>query len=892
MALRRKKGSTTGNDVKPAEETGTKATKKSGSAKKAAPAPATAVPVPAAAAAPAPAPAPVTPPPAAPAPAKKAASAPPRKAAPAPAAKAAPAPAKKTMAKKAVAPRRGDPKAATAPNSAPNPAVEELQHVGADVVPSGTVSSADAPEPGVQPPGFVSQPQAVHEDEPQWQPEDPPEPPEDRPSHAYGEPSAEDHEPAELAGRASEPAPEATTAPDHQPPSTTYTASPTDNGQRTTDNAADASPTTYNVDSVLTDWDIHLFNEGTHYRLWEKLGAHMIEKDGVHGTNFAVWAPNAKSVSVIGQFNQWDKEAHPLALRGNSGIWEGFIPYVGKGTVYKYHIVSNHGGYSVDKADPLGVMHETPPNTASVVWDLDYDWNDGDWMRNRRERNAFEAPMTIYEVHLGSWRRTSDDHGQTWRSMTYREMAQPLAEYVQKMNFTHVEMLPIMEHPFYGSWGYQCTGFFAPTSRHGTPQDFKYLVDVLHQHNIGVILDWVPSHFPTDAHGLSYFDGTHLFEHADPRKGFQPDWGSLVFNYGRNEVRAFLSSSALYWLGEYHADGLRVDAVASMLYLDYSRKAGEWIPNEFGGRENIESIAFLRRLNEDIYKEHPDVQVIAEESTAWPMVSRPTYVGGLGFGMKWDMGWMHDTLRFFSKDPIHRRYHHNDLTFRMMYAFTENFVLPLSHDEVVHGKGSLLGKMPGDDWRRFANLRLLFAHMYANPGKKLLFMGGELGTIREWNHDGSLEWHILDNPLNAGLNRWVEDLNKAYRDLPALHELDMYPEGFEWIDCCDSENSVVSLMRRSKSKPDEAVVIVLNFTPLPRQNYQIGVPFGGHWKEALNTDAPLYGGSGQGNMGGVDAAPIPLHGRRWSVNLTLPPLGAVFLVAQKEGVEVAGAENE
>jgi 1,4-alpha-glucan branching enzyme len=629
--------------------------------------------------------------------------------------------------------------------------------------------------------------------------------------------------------------------------------------------------------SLLTDNDLYLFNEGSHNRLFEKLGSHIGERDGVAGTNFAVWAPNAASVSVIGTFNSWDPRANRLELRGQSGIWEGFIPNVAKGTVYKYHIISQHHSYRVDKADPFGIHHETSPKTASIVWDLDYEWNDAEWMRTRRDRNSFNAPSTVYEVHLGSWRRTTDD-GQTWRPMSYREIAHPLADYAKKMNFTHVELLPVMEHPFYGSWGYQCTGFFAPTSRYGTPQDFKFLVDVLHQAGIGVILDWVPSHFPTDEHGLSYFDGTHLFEHADPRKGFHPDWNSLIFNYGRNEVRSFLLSSAIYWLSEYHADGLRVDAVASMLYLDYSRKQGEWIPNEFGGRENIEAISFLRRLNEDVYKAHPDVQVIAEESTAWPMVSRPTYVGGLGFGMKWDMGWMHDTLKYFSNDPIHRKYHHSNLTFRMMYAFTENFVLPLSHDEVVHGKGSLIGKMPGDPWQKFANLRLLFAHMYSQPGKKLLFMGGEIGQVREWNHEAGLDWHLLDTVPHATLNRWVEDLNRTYRDVPALHELDISPDGFEWIDCCDNEQSVVSLTRRSKSRPDEQVVVVLNFTPIPRHNYMVGVPTGGFWKELLNSDAPLYGGSGQGNMGGVDAAPIPLHSRRWSVNLTLPPLGAVFLI--------------
>ena len=628
-------------------------------------------------------------------------------------------------------------------------------------------------------------------------------------------------------------------------------------------------------ESLLSDQDIYLFNEGSHNRLWEKLGSHLVERDGVAGTSFAVWAPNAQHVSVIGEFNRWDPRANRLEARGASGIWEGFIPHVGKGSVYKYHIVSRQNDYRVDKADPFAVHHEISPKTASIVWDLNYDWNDEDWMRHRKARNSIEAPISIYEVHVGSWRRALDDHGAP--PMSYREVAEPLADYVRKMNFTHVEFMPVMEHPFYGSWGYQVTGFFAPTSRYGTPQDFKYLVDVLHQSGIGVILDWVPSHFPSDEHGLSYFDGTHLFEHADPRKGFHPDWNSLIFNYGRNEVRSFLLSSAIYWLTEYHADALRFDAVASMLYLDYSRKHGEWIPNEFGGRENIEAISFLRRLNEDVYKSEPDAQSIAEESTAWPMVSRPTYVGGLGFGMKWDMGWMHDTLRYFSNDPIHRKYHHNDLTFRMMYAFTENFVLPLSHDEVVHGKGSLIGKMPGDEWQKFANLRLLFAHMYSQPGKKLLFMGGEIGQYREWNHEAGLDWHLLDFTPHATLQRWVEDLNRTYRDTPALHELDMSPEGFDWIDCCDTENSIVSIMRKSKSRPDDVVVIVLNFTPVPRYNYQIGVPCGGRWDEILNSDAPLYGGTGQGNMGAVDAAPIPLHGRRWSVNLTLPPLGAVFL---------------
>ncbi|HEY2324968.1 MAG TPA: 1,4-alpha-glucan branching protein GlgB [Thermoanaerobaculia bacterium] len=628
--------------------------------------------------------------------------------------------------------------------------------------------------------------------------------------------------------------------------------------------------------SLLADTDLHLFNEGTHRKLWEKLGSHIVPG----GVVFGVWAPNAERVSVVGDFNGWDSQRNPMEARGSSGLWEGFVPNIGKGTVYKYHIVSRAGGYRVDKADPFGILQETPPKTASIVWDLEYEWNDDEWMRTRAERNAFTAPISIYEMHLGSWRRNY--HDGVHRTMSYREIAEPLAEYVKKLNFTHVELMPVMEHPFYGSWGYQITGYFAPTSRYGTPQDFKYLVDVLHQNGIGVILDWVPSHFPTDEHGLAFFDGTHLYEHADPRKGFHPDWKSYIFNYGRNEVRSFLLSNALYWLGEYHTDGLRVDAVASMLYLDYSRKPGEWIPNEFGGRENVDAISFLRRVNEDVYEVHPDVQSIAEESTAWPMVSRPVHLGGLGFGMKWDMGWMHDSLRYFSKDPVHRRFHHNDLTFRMMYAFTENFVLPLSHDEVVHGKGSLIGKMPGDEWQKFANLRLLYAHMYSQPAKKMLFMGAELAQWREWNHDQSLDWNLLDFPLHASLQRWVEDLNKTYRDVPALHELDMDPSGFEWIDCCDTEQSIVTLLRRSKSRPQEFVVVALNFTPMPRHNYQVGVPAPGHWAEILNSDAEIYGGSGQGNMGGIDAVPIPLHGRKWSVMMTLPPLGAVFLKSEGE----------
>ncbi len=629
--------------------------------------------------------------------------------------------------------------------------------------------------------------------------------------------------------------------------------------------------------SLFSDWDLHLFNEGTHVKLWEKLGAHILPG----GVMFAVWAPNAQRVSVIGDFNDWNYDAHPLEPHEHSGIWEGFIPDLGKGTLYKYHIVSRFNGYRVDKADPFGFRHETPPQTASVVWDLAYEWNDWEWLRHRKEHNGFHAPMSLYEVHPGSWRRNEDGE-----FLNYRELAEELAAYVKKMNFTHIELMPVMEHPFYGSWGYQGTGYFAPTSRYGTPQDLKYFVDHMHQEGIGVILDWVPSHFPSDEHGLSYFDGTHLFEHEDPRKGFHPDWQSLIFNYGRREVCSFLYSSAIYWLDEYHADGLRVDAVASMLYLDYSRKHGEWVPNQFGGRENLESIAFLRRLNEDVYKHHPDVQVIAEESTAWPMVSRPTYIGGLGFGLKWDMGWMHDTLNYFSKDPIHRRFHHNALTFRMMYAFSENFTLPLSHDEVVHGKGSLIRKMAGDAWQKFANLRLLYAHMYSQPGKKLLFMGAELAQIREWNHDAQLDWDLLEEPRHAQLQRWVEDLNKFYRDVAPMHELDLEPKGFEWIDCCDTENNIISLLRFGRTE-DVIVAAVLNFTPIARHNYQIGVPRGGLWHEALNSDAGMYGGSGQGNMGGLEAAPIPLHARPWSLTLTVPPLSAVFFVS-----ELVQAESE
>jgi len=623
--------------------------------------------------------------------------------------------------------------------------------------------------------------------------------------------------------------------------------------------------------SLISPFDLHLFNEGTHSHLFDKLGAHPAHDP--EGTYFAVWAPNADAVSVIGDFNGWDKNANGLYPREQSGIWEGFIPTVRHGALYKYYVHSKVTRNGVDKADPFATYSEAPPRQASVVWDLDYDWGDQGWMENRRAANHTSAPWSVYEMHLGSWMRVPEE-GNRWFS--YRELAPRLADYVSRMGFTHVEFMPVMEHPLYESWGYQVTGYFAPTSRYGTPQDFMFLVDYLHQNGIGVILDWVPSHFPADEFGLQNFDGTHLFEHADPRLGVHPDWGSSIFNYGRNEVRGFLVSSALCWLDRYHADGLRVDAVASMLYLDYSRKQGEWIPNKFGGRENLEAVDFLRRFNIEVYKEQPDTQTIAEESTAWPLVSRPTYVGGLGFGMKWDMGWMHDTLYYFEREPVHRRFHHSNLTFRMLYAFGENFMLPLSHDEVVHGKGSLLAKMPGDEWQKFANLRVLYGWMYAQPGKKLVFMGGEFGQWKEWDVEQSLDWHLLDYPMHGGLRLWVGDLNRILREEKALHEMDFDPRGFQWIDVTDADHSVVSLIRRGKM-PEDIVVAVFNFTPVPRHNYQIGIPGAGRWAEVLNSDAPLYGGSGMGNMGGVEAVPVSMHGHSHSVTLTLPPLGALFL---------------
>ncbi len=628
--------------------------------------------------------------------------------------------------------------------------------------------------------------------------------------------------------------------------------------------------------SLLNDDDLYLFNQGSHFRLYEKLGAHLIAGENT-GTYFAVWAPDAEQVFVLGDFNQWHRDSHALMPKGQSGIWEGFFPDMGKGALYKYRIVSRFNGYRVDKADPLSIFNEVPPKTASIVWDLDYTWGDREWMAGRHQRNRLDKPMAIYEMHLGSWRRIEQEGN---RSLSYRELAPQLADYLQKLDYTHVEFMPVMDHPFFGSWGYQITGFCAPSGNFGTPQDLMYLIDYLHQRGIGVILDWVPSHFPSDEHGPAFFDGTHLYEHADSRQGYHPEWNSFIFNYGRNEVRSFLISNALFWLDRYHADGLRVDAVASMLYLDYARKDGEWVPNKYGGRENIDAIDFLRRLNAAVYEHFPDTQTIAEESTDWPMVSRPTYVGGLGFGLKWDMGWMHDTLQYMCKEPVHRRYHQDKLTFRMLYAFHENFVLPLSHDEVVYGKGSLLGKMSGDDWQKFANLRALYGYMYAQPAKKLLFMGGEFGQWREWSHDGSLDWDLVDYPLHSGVQQWIRDLNRLYRSEPALHELDCEPAGFEWIDCGDAESSVVSLIRKGKSTAN-LVLMVCNFTPVPRQEYRIGAPHGGFWREALNSDATEYGGSGMGNRGGVDADPWPQHGRPFSLPLTLPPLSALFLTDNK-----------
>jgi 1,4-alpha-glucan branching enzyme len=619
---------------------------------------------------------------------------------------------------------------------------------------------------------------------------------------------------------------------------------------------------------LLTPADLRAFGAGHDHRVHEKLGARLVDA----GAFFAVWAPEASFVSVIGDFNGWKPDASPLARVGDTGVWQGTVHTAGRGQKYKYRIVSRHGGRVLEKADPYGVLHECPPKTASILTDLTYAWGDADWMRTRALRQSLASAMSIYEVHLGSWKRVPEDGH---RSLHYREIAPDLADYAARMGFTHVELMPVMEHPFFGSWGYQVTGYFAPSHRYGSPQDFMYLVDTLHRRGIGVILDWVPAHFPTDAHGLGEFDGSHLYEHADPRQGFHPEWNSFIFNYARSEVRSFLLSSALFWLERYHADGLRVDGVSSMLYLDYARKPGEWIPNEHGGRENLPAISLVRELNETAYREHPDVQMIAEESTAWPRVSKPTFVGGLGFGLKWDMGWMHDTLAYLAKDPLYRSYHHNTLTFRSLYAFTENFVLPLSHDEVVYGKGSLLAKMPGDEWQRFANLRLLFSYMWAVPGKKLLFMGGEMAQPHEWNHDASLDWNLLDRPAHGRIARLVGTLNHVYRSEPALHRKDAESTGFEWIDGSNAAESVLLFLRRGDEERD-AVLVCLNFTPEPRAGHRVGVPEGGAWREVFNSDALDFGGSGIGNLGRVEAEAVPWHGRRHSIRVTLPPLGAVF----------------
>ncbi len=622
----------------------------------------------------------------------------------------------------------------------------------------------------------------------------------------------------------------------------------------------------------LSAQDLYLFNEGTHSQLYNHLGAHLLDP-GAPGCEFAVWAPNAAEVSVIGDFNGWDVDRNHLEACGTSGIWRGTIAEAHSGNCYKYFINSHNQGYRVRKADPVGFQQETPPRTGSVICDLDYQWSDSDWMAERGKRIAHDAPVSIYEVHLGSWMRAQ---GQWGRSLGYREFAERMVEHVRTLGFTHVQLMPIMEHPFYGSWGYQTTGYFAPTSRYGTPQDMMYFVDLLHQNQIGVILDWVPSHFPDDQHGLSYFDGTHLFEHEDPRKGFHPDWTSCIYNYGRSEVQSFLISSAIFWLDKYHIDALRVDAVASMLYLDYSRKDGEWIPNEDGSNENREAIAFLRKFNETVYREYPDVHTMAEESTAWPGVSRPTSDGGLGFGYKWDMGWMHDTLQYLERDPIHRPHHHDEITFRAVYTYTENYVLPLSHDEVVHGKNSLINKMPGDDWQRFANLRSLYGYMFAQPGKKLIFMGGEFGAIHEWNHDEVLQWELADQAPHAGLLTWLHDVNHLYCREPALHQRDVIEGGFEWLDWEDQSQSIIGFLRTGHT--DESIfAIICNFTPVPRPYYRLGVPRGGIWREVLNSDASVYGGSGQGNLGALTASDIASHKRPHSIELNVPPLACLFL---------------
>ncbi|MEA2433012.1 MAG: 1,4-alpha-glucan branching enzyme [Actinomycetota bacterium] len=622
----------------------------------------------------------------------------------------------------------------------------------------------------------------------------------------------------------------------------------------------------------LGEIDLHLVGEGTHLRLWEKLGAHCTSIDGVDGVSFAVWAPNARGVRVVGEFNSWDGRLHPMRLLGSSGVWELFIPDLDEGVLYKYEVVTAQGNLIL-KSDPYAFWMQTSPQTASIVYKSHYKFTDDKWIAKREKSNAHREPMSTYELHLGSWRRHGDD-----TIMSYRDIAPMLAKYCNDMGFTHVELMPVAEHPFTGSWGYQVSNYFAPTARYGTPDDFKFFVDSLHNAGIGVLVDWVPAHFPKDEWALAKFDGTALYEHVDPKKGEHPDWGTLVFNYGRNEVRNFLISNALYWIEEFHIDGLRVDAVASMLYLDYSRKEGEWVPNKFGGRENLEAIEFLKELNTIVYGEFPGTLMVAEESTAWPGVSRPVYLGGLGFGFKWNMGWMHDTLLYFSKEPIHRRFHHNQLTFSMMYAFSENFVLPLSHDEVVHGKGSLINKMPGDEWQKLANLRSLYAYMWAHPGKKLLFMGGEFAQAREWNHDESLDWHLLEERSHEGVSRMLADANRVYLETPALWELDHDPEGFRWIDANDADNNVMSFYRTNSTK-SQYLVCIANLSPVPRTGFRVGLPKGATYAEVLNTDAGGYAGSDVGNGGSVIAEKVSWHGLDYSAELTLPPLGVIWLRA-------------
>jgi len=635
----------------------------------------------------------------------------------------------------------------------------------------------------------------------------------------------------------------------------------------------------YAFPPVLGDFDLHLLAEGTHHESYAVLGSHWREHDGVLGVSFALWAPNARRVSVVGEFNDWDGRRYPMRLRQGAGIWEIFIPGLKPDHVYKYEILGAGGTLLPLKADPYAERAERPPATATVVAAPSrHGWDDTEWIETRWRRNDRHAPISIYEAHLASWRRNAE---QGDRYLTYRELADHLVPYVRDMGFTHLELMPVGEYPFDGSWGYQPIGLFAPTSRFGTPDDFRAFVDACHAAGLALWLDWVPGHFPTDPHGLARFDGTALYEHADPRQGFQPDWNTYVYNFGRREVANFLLSNARYWIDAFHIDGLRVDAVASMLYLDYSRQAGEWVPNEFGGRENLAAIAFLKRMNELVFGTGSGATTAAEESTAWPMVSRPTYLGGLGFGFKWNMGWMHDTLRYMAQDPVHRKYHHNDLTFGLLYAFQENFILPLSHDEVVHGKGSLIGKMPGDRWQRFANLRAYYGFMWTHPGKKLLFMGGEFAQQREWNHDTGLDWHLLGDPLHRGVQRAVRDLNRLYRELPALHELDTEPDGFQWIDAGDAEQSTLAYRRRSRD-PHELAVIVANFTPVPRHDYRIGVPRGGLYRECFNSDALDYGGSGLGNAGAVQAQAHPAHGHAHSLVLTLPPL-ATLVFAHEPG---------